>query len=139
MAGGYKTLEAGKRYLKNLGSLAVDPQDGITQADLDAAEAAAKNRIDAALATVYDISGWAASPPPFIAEIADKLASAGVLVFKFARDGGGASGLANVLEDTANRDIEMVARHEIALVDSNGNRIVPLARRRPVVNCDGDS
>ena len=132
----YKTLEAGKRYLKNLGSLVEDAQEGLTQADLDAAEASAKNAIDAALAELYDISGWASSTPPLIAEIADKLASAEVLTMKFARAVLGGSQLAEVLEDTANDYLERIRRHQLALVDSSGVRLVPLARRRPVISCD---
>jgi len=132
MSGGYKALEAGKRYLKNLDALAADAQDGITQDDLDAAEAAARNLIDAALAGLYSLAGWTDSPPPLVADIADKLASAEVLAMKFSRDGMGPSPYIELLEDTAKRDLERIRNFETALVDSAGTLIAPLAKRRPV-------
>jgi len=131
MSGGYKTLEAGKRYLKNVAPLSEDPQEGLTQEDLDAAEVTAKDTIDAALAGVYQTAGWSDSPPPMIADIADRLASAKALAMKFGRDGRTASYI-ELLEDLARRDLERLRSGELALMDASGGLVVSLVRRRPV-------
>jgi len=83
----YKILTVGERYLKNLDPLASSPQQGITQSDVNAAQAEADTLIVLALGGVYDVSGWAASPPPIIASIADRLGSAYLIRCKFSRDG----------------------------------------------------
>ena len=80
----YNTLTANAGWLKNV-DLKTTPANGVTQADLTAAENAAASRIDAELAAVYDTSGWADDTPPIIEHIAELLSSAEVLDYKYQR------------------------------------------------------
>jgi len=86
-AGSYKTLIVGERYLKNFDPLQTTAANGITQADLDAAENAAFHYLNARLALNFKVSTWAASVPPLIACLADRYASAELIDMKFGRDG----------------------------------------------------
>jgi len=134
MAGGYKELEAGAGYLKNIDPLVDDAQDGITQDDFDDAEVQARARIDAVLAPLYTVSTWTASPPPLVAVIADKLASAKILTNKFARDSGGNSLLAEILEKEAQEFLDMIRDGRMAVVTSAGTLVASRAYRTPVVD-----
>ena len=80
----YNTLTANTGWLKNV-DLKASAANGVTQADLTAAENAAAARIDGELAGVYDTSGWTASTPPIIAHVAELLSSAEVLDYKYQR------------------------------------------------------
>lgn len=80
----YNTLTANAGWLKNV-DLKTSAANGVTQADLTAAEAAAAARIDAELAAVYETAGWAAAPPPIIAHVAELLSAAEVLDYKYQR------------------------------------------------------
>ena len=80
-------IQAGAGYLKGLPPLAASAQDGVTQADLDAAMSVADTMIDAIFGDRYDITGWAASSPPLIAMLWEMLASARVIEFKDLRLG----------------------------------------------------
>ena len=80
----YCTLAANAGWLKNV-TLKTTAANGITAADLTAAQAAAAARIDAELAAVYDVAPWAADTPPIIAHVAELLAAADVLDMKYER------------------------------------------------------
>ncbi len=80
-------LEAGVGHLKGLPELAEDAQDGMTQADLDAAMDAADARIESLFGGDYDISGWREEPPPLIAILWDLFAAARVIEFRDLRLG----------------------------------------------------
>jgi len=82
----YNVLEVGRRYLKNIDALATDPQKGITQEDLSAAQESAKTLIDSRLAPFYDLSGWLSETPPVIEDVAELLSSAQVLEYAYERD-----------------------------------------------------
>jgi len=80
-------IQVGVGYLKGLPPLAASAQDGVTQADLDAAMSVADTMIDAIFGDRYDIAGWAASSPPLIAMLWEMLAAARVIEFKDLRLG----------------------------------------------------
>jgi len=80
----YNTLTANVGWLKNV-DLKTSAANGVTQADLTAAENAAAARIDAELAAVYDTADWADDTPPIIEHAADLISSAEVLDYKYER------------------------------------------------------
>ena len=82
----YNVLEAGRRYLKNIDALATEPQKGITEQDLNAAQESAKTLIDSRLAPFYDLSAWLSETPPVIEDVAELLSSAQVLEYAYERD-----------------------------------------------------
>jgi len=90
----YCTLEVARRYLKNIDALVTDPTRGITQEDLTQAEADAQARIASNLASCYDTAGWAEDIPPIIATVAELLASAQVLRYRYQRDSLGGADVA---------------------------------------------
>lgn len=118
----YNTLVAQCGYLSNV-RLRSSPANGITQADLSAAEAHARAEIDAALAGMYDVSFWEAETPGIVARIADMLSSAEVLNYKYQR-GDTASGddthLPVVLERDARMLLGAVAKGNISVVRTDG-------------------
>jgi hypothetical protein len=97
-------LQAGVGYLKGLPPLAASAQDGVTQADLDAAMSVADTMIEAIFGDRYDIAGWLASSPPLIAMLWEMLAAAKVIEFKDLRLGlpadDGPSGSAGLVRST---------------------------------------
>jgi hypothetical protein len=95
----YAPLSVGVGHLKNLDALADDAQEGITQDDLDLAEAFANAEVDAAFAGTYDVSGWEAATPPMIVKVALLLGSAQVLQFKFGRSAVAASAAEKLTKD----------------------------------------
>jgi hypothetical protein len=80
----YNTLAANVGWLKNV-DLKTSAANGVTQADLTAAEEAAAARIDAELAGCYDTSAWPDDTPPIIQHVAELLSSAEVLDIKYQR------------------------------------------------------
>jgi len=124
----YCTLEVAAGYLKNIDALAADPTKGITQADLDRAEADAQALIDSQLAPRYDVTGWATDTPPVIELVAEMLAGAQVLRYRYQRDSLGASGageFAEVLQGEARKllvDLE-VGRLNVVLSDGSIQRM----------------
>jgi hypothetical protein len=82
----YNVLVAGQRYLKNIDALATDPQKGLTQEDLNAAQESAKALVDSQLAPCYDLSPWLSEVPPVIEDVAELLSSAQVLEYAYERD-----------------------------------------------------
>jgi hypothetical protein len=120
----YNTLAAHAGWLKNV-DLKETAANGVTQADLTAAEAAAAARIDAELAGVYDTSGWADDVPPLIAHIASLLSAADVLDCKYERGD-------TVDGDDTNLPARLRARAE-RLIDRLRGRGAPL----DIVRSDG--
>lgn len=82
----YVTLEAGKRWLKPIGSLEDDSEDGITQDDLDAAEREAMQITKGTIGWMYDISDWDDETPPIVEQANELLASAIVVDIYLNRD-----------------------------------------------------
>jgi len=122
----YATLQVGQGYLKNLGPLETDPQDGLTQDDVDAAEAYADARINTGLGKHYDISASAFQTAPMVEQIALLFGSAKLLEFKFGRDGVGDEGIVASLTRQA-EDLMKAVRHT-GLRDSAGGLIAPYTR-----------
>jgi hypothetical protein len=118
----YNTLVAQAGYLSNV-RLKSSPENGITQADLSAAEAHARAEIDAALAPFYDTSAWEDETPGIIERIADMLSSAEVLNYKYQR-GDTAQGddthLPVVIERDARALLAMSAKGTISVVRTDG-------------------
>lgn len=128
----YCTLEVARRYLKSIDALATDPAKGITQEDLIQAETDAQARIDSLLAPYYDVSGWAAQTPPIIETVAELLASAQVLRYRFQREGLGASDagrFAEVLRGEAERLLGLLRTGRLSVVLADGS----VQRMRPGV------
>ena len=126
----YCTLEVARRYLKSIDVLATDPTKGITQGDLTQAEDDAQAATDSALASHYDVSGWSAAPPPVIETVAELLASAQVLRYRYQRDslGGGEAGrFADVLRDEAQALLQELraGRLHVVLADGTVQRMRP--------------
>jgi len=120
--GYYNTLVPEAGYLSNV-RLKSSSANGITQGDLDAAEAHAKAVIDAALSAVYDMSAWAAETPPIIARIADMLSSAEVLDYKYQRGDtaeGDDTNLPSVLARDGRGLLDMIRRGVISVVGTDG-------------------
>lgn len=76
--GNYNSLVPHAGYLSNV-RLTPSHTTGITQDDLDKAEAHAKATIDAELSPVYDVSDWADMTPTMIERLADMLSSEQIL------------------------------------------------------------
>jgi len=104
----YKTLTVGQRYLKNFDPLVTDAQQGITQADVNAAQVEADTLIDLALGDIYDVSGWATATPAIIASIADRLGSAYLIRCKFSRDGKADPKFGDFLMEEAQQLLELL-------------------------------
>ena len=126
----YCTLEVARRYLKSIDSLAVDPTKGITQEDLTQAQADAQARIDSLLAPYYDVSGWATQTPPIVETVAELLASAQVLRYRYQRDslgGSDAGQFAEVLRGEAEGLLGLlrVGRLSVVLADGSVQRMRP--------------
>lgn len=127
--GSYNTLVPQGGYLSNV-RLKASSDNGLTQADLDAAEAHAKAVIDAELAAVYDITGWDLATPPMIERVADMLSSAEVLEYKYQRGDtaeGDDSNLPRVLKRDGAAYLDMIRRGAIALVGFGGGVLPRLA------------
>lgn len=123
--GYYSILIPQVGYLSNV-RLKSSPANGVTQADLDAAQGHAKAEIDAALAAVYDVGTWEDVTPPIIGRIADMLSSSEVLDYKYQRGdtAGGSPDASGNLPEVLSRDaralLEMIRRGAISLVGADG-------------------
>ncbi len=130
-------VQVGVGHLKGLPALAATAQDGITQADLDAAMNTADTMIEAIFGDRYDISLWPDSPPPLVSVLWELLASAKVIEFKDLRlglpDDDGPSGAAGLVR--AARGLVDKILHgwpeRLHLRDSEGNIIRPRKNRAP--------
>jgi hypothetical protein len=80
-------LVAGASYLKAFPALADDPQDGMTQDDLDAAMNAADTMIESLFGGDYEIGAWRASTPPLVTMLWELLAAAKAIEFRDLRLG----------------------------------------------------
>ena len=121
--GYYNTLVAEAGYLSNV-RLKTSTANGITQADLNAAQAHAKAEIDAALAPLYNVSGWETETPGIVERIADMLSSAEVLDYKYQRGDtaeGDDTNLPSVLARDARALLGMVTRGAISVVKTDGS------------------
>lgn len=128
----YCTLEVAKRYLKSIDALATDPTKGITQEDLTQAETDAQSLIDSDLAPYYEVSGWSSAAPPIIETVAELLASAQVLRYRYQRDslgGSDAGQFAEVLRTEARRMLALLKAGRLSVVLSDGT----VQRMRPGV------
>lgn len=130
-------IQVGVGYLKGLPPLAASAQDGITQADLDAAMNVADTMIEAIFGERYDISGWQASSPPLISMLWQILASAKVIEFKDLRLGlpedDGPSGAAGLIR-SARELVDKILHgwpERIHLRDASGNVVPALKNRAP--------
>lgn len=128
----YCTLEVAKRYLKSIDTLATDPTKGITQEDLTQAETDAHSLIDSDLAPYYEVSGWSSAAPPIVETVAELLASAQVLRYRYQRDslgGSDAGKFAEVLRSEARRMLALLKAGRLSVVLSDGT----VQRMRPGV------
>jgi hypothetical protein len=128
-------LQAGVGYLKGFPALAANAQDGITQADLDSAMAAADAMIESLFAADYDVSAWQGTPPALIALLWEMLAAAKAVEFKDLRLGlpgdDGESGAARLIR-SARELIDKILHgwpERLHLRDSAGNLIRPRKNR----------
>jgi hypothetical protein len=134
-------IEAGARYLKGFPSAAAEPQDGITQADLDAAMTAADTIVEATFGFDYDMSGWLDATPPLVAMVWELLASARAVEFKDLRlglpgDDDDGRTAAERLERAARALLEKVLHgrpERLHLRDTDGNVIMPRKNRSVTV------
>lgn len=120
--GGYNTLVCEAGYLSNV-RLKASAANGITQADLDAAEAHARAETDAELSMIYDTSAWEAETPAIVERIADMLSSTEVLEYKYQRGdtaGGDDTNLPAVLAREGRGLLRMIKRGLLAVVDTGG-------------------
>ena len=132
-------IQAGVGHLKGFPSLAASAQDGITQADLDAAMNEADTMIESLFGSEYDISSWATSPPPLISMLWEILASAKAIEFRDLRlglpaeeDGSAAARLAHSARELIDRILH--GRPErIHLRGADGSVIRPLKNRAVTV------
>ena len=128
-------IQAGAGYLKGFPALAANAQDGITQADLDAAMRAADTMIESLFAADYDISAWGASPPALVSMLWEMLASAKAIEFRDLRlglpDEEGGSDAARLVRSA--RELADKILHgwpeRLHLRDANGNIIRPRKNR----------
>ena len=128
-------IQVGVGLLKGLPPLAANAQDGITQADLDAAMNVADTMIEAIFGERYDISGWPTSSPPLIALLWEILASAKVIEFKDLRlglpAGEGPSGAVGLVR-SARELVDKILHgwpERVHLRDSSGN-VIPVRKNR---------
>jgi hypothetical protein len=129
----YHTLSANAGWLKNV-TLKTSAANGITQADLTAAEAAAAAQIDAELAPLYDTADWADDPPPLVAHVAELLSAAAVLDQKYERGdtvGGDDTNLPARLRERGERLLSRLAGAGPALEIVRADGAVQ--RRRPLL------
>jgi len=120
--GSYHTLVVERDYLKNVGPLDTAATDGhLIQADLTRAENDAFNEINSLLCADYDVSGWAASVPPIIADIANLLGSANVWMMRHAADSMGVAGNPEGLRAWALKKIEEIKGGNMQILLSNGS------------------
>lgn len=82
----YVTLDVDADYLKPIGELAANADEGIVQEDLDAAEEEAMQVTKGKIGWMYDISTWEATTPPQIEYVNKLLASAVALEYYLSRD-----------------------------------------------------
>jgi len=118
----YNTLVPQASYLSNV-RLKASSDNGVTQADLDAAEAHAKAVIDSRLAGIYDISTWGDVTPPIVERIAEMLSAAEVLEYKYERGDtaeGDDTNLPRTLHADALATLEQVRRGETLVIASSG-------------------
>lgn len=132
-------IQVGVGYLKGLPPLAASAQDGVTQADLDAAMDVADTMIEAIFGDRYDISGWQTSSPPLISMLWEMLASAKVIEFKDLRLGlpaddgpSGAAGLVRAARELVDKILHGWPER-LHLRDTSGNVIRPRKGRAPTV------
>lgn len=118
----YYTLVVERDYLKNVGPLDTVATDGhLIQADLTRAESDAFNEINSLLAADYDVSTWASSTPPIIADIANLLASANVWMMRHAADSMGVAGNPEGLRAWALKKIEEIKGGNMQIVLASGS------------------
>jgi hypothetical protein len=120
--GSYNTLVPQGGYLSNV-RLKASSDNGVTQADMDAAEAHAKAVIDSRLAGVYDLSTWDEVTPPVIERVASMLSSAEVLEYKYERGDtaeGDDTNLPSVIKADALATLEQIRRGATFVVASSG-------------------
>ena len=130
-------IQVGVGHLKGLPPLAPSAQDGITQADLDAAMNDADTMIEGLFGDRYDISGWLAEPPPLVSMLWELLASAKVIEFKDLRLGlpgeesePGAARLVHSARELVDKILHGWPER-LHLRDAGGNIIRPVKNRAP--------
>jgi len=128
-------LQAGQRYLKAFPPLAPGSQDGITQADLDAAMNAADSLVDSLFGSDYDMAAWRESPPPLVSILWELLASARAIRFRELRlglPGGEADSTAARLERSARDLVDRILHgwpERLHLRDAAGRILRPRKNR----------
>ncbi len=125
-------LQVGVGYLKGFPPLAANAQDGITQADLDAAMTAADTMVESLFSADYDISGWAASTPALVSMLWDLLAAAKAIEYKDLRLGQPGDGSAARLVRSARELTDKILHgwpERLHLRDTGGNIIRPRRNR----------
>ena len=127
----YYTLTYGEGYLKNFtnedanpSDLDVDQAKPFTSDDLRLAETDAFRHINARLIKVYDVSGWEASPPEIIKQLANLIGSGYAWLMKFGADVGEVD--LNELIKTGNDLLEDLRSGRAEVIGDNG---LPQARR----------
>ena len=129
----YVTLVVDQDYLKPIGELAADADEGIVQEDLDRAENEAMQYTKGIIGWMYDISTWETTTPPQV-EYANKLlASAVALEYYLSRDTNITVGTQFEPEKLWQQGIDYldkVRKGEIELLDDN-DAYIPRLRLSP--------
>jgi len=128
-------ITAGAGHLKGFPAPAANAQDGITQADLDAAMDMADTMIESLFGGEYDIAGWQAAPPPLVSMLWEMLAAAKAIEFRDLRLGlpgeDQESGAVRLIR-SARELIDKILHgwpERLHLRDADGNVIRPLKNR----------
>ena len=130
-------LQAGAGHLKGFPALAAEAQDGITQADLDAAMDVADTMIESIFGGDYDLSGWRDAPPPLVSALWEMLAAAKAIEFRGLRLGlpgeGGDPAAAGLVRQA--RELTEKVLHgrpeRLYLRDADGDLLRPCRNRAP--------
>ena len=123
LTGSFYSLVVNEGWLKDFDALTGTAASGVTINDKAMAEQLAYDEIRSRMALSFNVGAWDTVVPPFIAHIANMLGSANLIVMKFKREGRGGAELATTLRQRAVENMAALVTRQIALLDTDGNRI----------------
>ena len=129
----YVTLAVDEDYLKPIGELAASADEGIIQADLDAAEDEAMELTKGTIGWMYDISNWETTTPSLIEYVNKLLASAVALEYYLSRDTDitvGTQYEPEKLWEQGNDYLEKIRKGDLELLDSS-DALIPRLKISP--------
>ncbi len=129
----YVTLAVDEDYLKPIGELAVNADEGIVQEDLDAAEIEAMELTKGTIGWMYDISTWETTTPSLIEYVNKLLASAVTLEYYLSRDTTitvGTQYEPEKLWEQGNDYLEKIRKGDLELLDSS-DALIPRLKISP--------